>query len=84
MEENKKQHAPKLHKAYRPIRHRGTQFVLNRNMRPGALVGIDSIYYNVAYPISVVVYELLEIEEPGEMLLMRTPGNCVANLVRST
>lgn len=59
-------------------------FVLNRDTRPGALEGIDSLYHDNAYPVAVVIYEAFRMREPDSRNLqpMRHPGNCVAKLVR--
>ena len=69
-----------------PIRasNRKDLFILNKNTRPGALVGIDSLYYDEAYPVTVVIYLGYKIKEPDAEKLqpMRHPGNCVAKLIR--
>ena len=51
---------------------------------PGALVGIDGLYYKNAYPVSAVVYGLYPIREPDQNNLapMREGDlNCVAQRV---
>lgn len=57
---------------------------MNKDTRSGTLVGIDSLYHDVAYPVSVVIYSVYEIKQPNPKKLkpMRHPGNCVAKLVR--
>ncbi|XP_031570619.1 uncharacterized protein LOC116304954, partial [Actinia tenebrosa] len=75
-----------IEKGRNPIRASGKKdlFVLNENTRPGALVGIDMLFYEVAYPVTVVIYGAYEIKTPDVKKLkpMRHPGNCVGKLVR--
>ena len=64
--------------------NRKDNFILNKNTAPGALVGIDSLFYDASYPVTVVIYSAYKIKEPDEKKLqpMRHPGNCVAKLIR--
>ena len=75
-----------IEKGRNPIRasNRKYLFILNKDTRPGALVGIDSLYYDEAYPVTVVIYEGYKLKEPDITKLqpMRHPGNCVAKLIR--
>ena len=59
-------------------------FILNKNTAPGALVGIDSLFYDASYPVTVVIYAGYKIKVPDANKLspMRHPGNCVAKLVK--
>ncbi|KAK3746657.1 hypothetical protein RRG08_039082 [Elysia crispata] len=66
-------------------RTRGGEVVeVTPETRPGALEGIDRLYYVNAYPVSAVVYGLYPIREPDERNLdpMRDGDlNCVAQRV---
>ncbi|KAK3718248.1 hypothetical protein RRG08_023019 [Elysia crispata] len=66
-------------------RTRGGEIVeVTPETRPGALEGIDRLYYVNAYPVSAVVYGLYPIREPDERNLdpMRDGDlNCVAQRV---
>ena len=48
----------KIEKSRNPIRDSGKKhlFTLNKQKNPGALVGIDAMFYDVAYPVTVVIY----------------------------
>lgn len=57
---------------------------ISRDTRPGALVGIDSLYYQNAYPVTAVVYGLYPLRDPNpENLVPLKDGdlNCVAQRV---
>jgi hypothetical protein len=60
-------------------------FVLDRNTAPGALVGIDSRYYNIAYPYNTTVYGLYLVPTPDENevggMRLSSTLNCVAEQV---
>ena len=73
---------------YVPIRWgetRGRKIVeVSKETEPGALHAIDSRFFNVAYPVSAVVYGLYPIREPNQDNLqpMRNGDmNCVAKRV---
>ena len=76
----------RIEKSRNPLRDskKKNLFTLNRQTRPGALVGIDKLFYDVAYPVMVVIYAGYEIKTPDAKKLkpMRHPGNCVAKLVK--
>ena len=62
----------------------GNVFEVTPQTRPGALEGIDRLYYANAYPVSAVVYGLYPIREPDERNLDTMRGgylNCVAQRV---
>lgn len=62
----------------------GNVLELSSATKPGALEGIDRLYYQNAYPVSAVVYGLYPIREPDEQNLepMRDGDlNCVAQRV---
>ena len=42
----------------------GEVFEVSPRTRPGALVGIDQLYYKNAYPVSAVVFGLYQIRDP--------------------
>ena len=57
---------------------------ITRATAPGVLTGIDSVYYQNAYPVTAVVYGLYLLEEPDPANLapMRVGNlNCVAQKV---
>lgn len=67
-----------------PIREeeaKGEEIVtITRETKPGVLTGIDSVYYQNAYPVTAVVYGLYPIREPDQTNLapMRVGRfNCV-------
>ena len=76
----------KIEKSRNPLRDskKKNLLTLNRHTKPGALVGIDSLFYDVAYPVTVVLYAGYEIKKPDAKKLkpMRHPGNCVAKLIK--
>ena len=76
----------KIEKSRNPIRDSSKKhlFTLNKQTKPGALVGIDAMFYDVAYPVTVVIYSGYKIKKPNPKKLkpMRHPGNCVAKLVK--
>ncbi|KAK3796753.1 hypothetical protein RRG08_045761 [Elysia crispata] len=62
----------------------GNVFEVTPETRPGALEGIDRLYYVNTYPVSAVVYGLYPIREPDERNIdpMRDGDlNCVAQRV---
>ena len=55
-----------------------------RNNRPGALTGIDSVFYQNAYPVTAVVYGLYLVRDPDPVNLAPLKDgdlNCVAQRV---
>lgn len=72
--------------AFQPLRRqkRGDEIVEVRpTTRPGLLVGIDTLYYQAAYPMSAVIYGLYPIRAPNAANLapMRAGDlNCVARV----
>ena len=62
----------------------GRTLTISTATAPGALVGIDGLYYKNAYPVSAVIYGLYPIREPDQNNLapMREGYfNCVAQRV---
>ena len=74
----------KIERSRNPLLDSGKKqlFTLNRQTKPGALVGIDAMFYDVAYPVTVVIYSGYKIKKPDAKKLkpMRHPGNCVAQV----
>ncbi|GFS16362.1 hypothetical protein ElyMa_001471000 [Elysia marginata] len=69
----------------RTERKKGQEIVaISRGTKPGALTGIDSVYYQNSYPITATVYGLYPIRDPDpENLAPMKDGdlNCVAQRV---
>ena len=75
-----------LKNKFDPVRAEGKKgiVVVSRDTRPGALTGIDSVYYQNAYPVTAVVYGLYPIRDPdpANLALLRDGDlSCVAQRV---
>ena len=68
-----------------PVRSKQINILeITKNTRPGALTGIDKVYYINAYPVTVVIYGLYPIREPDQTRLAPLRDgdlNCIANRV---
>ena len=73
---------------YDPIRlerEKGSKHIeISRETKAGVLKGIDKVYYNNAYPVSAVIYDLYKLSEPdiNKLPTMKEGGRyCVAQRI---